>query len=189
MSYIPPDNAKISIEQMVDTRTSKTRYFRNRARGNKSPFFMLAITSPPMPYAEFMAYSAMVNSLEGSLEVFDLPNPLPALASFSGHRPDTTFNRGLKVIDIDTDADYKPGDFIQFDNHKKVYQIASKSNISGAIRLTLTCPLVETISTATTVLYGDDVVFQVCLNNQFSAEVDAGKSKFGVIDVELIEQA
>lgn len=188
MSYPIHPYAKIEIEQINDIRTSKSRYYRNRARGNKSSYFMLAITSPAIPYAEFVAYSAQIEALEGELSIFTLPNPLPPLASFSGHTVATTANQGVKQITIDTASNYRVGDFVQFAGHAKVYRISGVAQ-GAQITLTLSCPLVETVTAGTAITYGADVEFQLCMTSNYSATTDAKNSKFGVITSELIEQA
>jgi hypothetical protein len=189
MTYPTHEHSKISFEQLDDTRIQGARYYRNRARGNKASFFMFAITSPLLPYAEYMAHTALINALEGALEIFPFANPLPPLATFSGHSLSVNASRGDKSVTVATTADYKPGDFIQFSNHPKGYQIATKTAGSGVITVGLSCPLLEPVTTSHDVLYGADVVFQMSLNSSFTADIDAQNSKFGVIDVELIEQA
>ena len=179
----------VVIEQITDTRVSKTRYYRNRARGNKAPFFMVALTSPPLPYSEYMATMAVIESYEGALEIFALPNPLPALAAFPDYALDVTANAGSKTVILDRQANYRAGDLIQFSSHAKAYRIASVSIGSGVTTIGLSCPLLETVLTSDDVLYGANVIFQVCLEDVSPMDIQASQSKFGVIDVELIEQA
>ena len=180
--------SQISVEQMTDTRTPSARYYRNRARGNKAPFFMLALTTPPLPYAEHMEVSAQIESYEGELEIFTLQNPLPELASFSNKNVNAAFAAGVKSVVIGGSHAFRVGDFVQFTNHSKVYRIASVATASNTT-IGLSCPLVESINNTTDLIYGANVVFQVCLSDNYSQEVEARNGKFGVVDVELIEQA
>jgi hypothetical protein len=179
--------SEISIEQMTDTRIPKERYFRNRARGNKSPYFMIALTTPPLPYAEHMEVSAQIESYEGELEIFTLENPIVSLTAFTNKNVNATYLAGVKSLVITGSHAFRVGDLIQFDNHSKVYRISSVVRTTNTT-VGISCPLVESINSATDLLYGANVVFQVCLNSSYSQEIDA-KSKFGVVDVELIEQA
>lgn len=180
--------SKVTIEQLVDIRISDTRYYRNRARGNKSPLFMISLTSSPLPYEEHTEVSAQIEAYEGELEIFQITNPLPALAVFTNKNVNATFSRGTKTIVITGNHAFRVGDFVQFNNHLKVYRISEV--ISGAnTTISLSCPLIETIINTTQLIYGANVIFQVCLSDNYSQEVSIRNSKFGVVDVELIEQA
>ncbi|GBL02928.1 hypothetical protein [Glaciecola sp. KUL10] len=189
MNYPYHPNSKIEITQVNDTRISKARYYRNRARGNRASYYMISITSPSLPYDQYMELCALYESLEDGLEIFKLPNPLRPLAAFSGHTVESATQAGLKQINIDTNEPYKVGDFIQFDNHVKVYRIAGVLVDGAILTITLACPLYTSVPANTLVKYGADVEFQCSLLNEFRSTINANKSDRGVIDVELIEQA
>lgn len=180
--------SQIEIEQITDTRAPDQRYFRNRARGSKSPYFMISLTSVPLRYEEHTEVSAQIESYEGEFEIFTIQNPLPALASFSNKNVNATFLKGSKTVVISNSNTFRVGDFVKFSNHSKVYRIAS---VAAATNTTigLSCPLVESINNTTDLIYGANVVFQVCLADSYSQSVSIKNSKFGIVDVELIEQA
>lgn len=188
MSFPIDKFSSVTFEQVDDVRTSSERYNRNKARGNRDSYFSLAITSPPYAYSEFMPLWAKIVSYESELENFLLANPLPALAVRSGHTTAATANEGSKAIIINTTQVYQAGDFIQFVGHSKAYLIANV--VSGATQaLTLTSPLIEDVPISTSVLYGADVNFNVCLRDAVTATIQANNGKFTAIDAELIEQA
>lgn len=180
--------SKISIEQVDDTRTPDARYYRTKAQGNKTSYFLFSLTSPPLPYVEYMALSAKVISYRGALLNFSLPNPIPAIAANTGNSVINEAVRGGLQVDVTTSGTYSAGDFIQFSNHNKAYMI-SDVEVSANVTLTLTSPLYKTVPSSSLVIYGADVVFNVSLNDEYSAEISVKNSKFGVVDVEVLEQA
>ena len=189
MSF-PIDKFRVAeIEQIDDIRTPKTRYYRDRAVGNKDSYFMIPVTSIPLKYNEYMRVSAIIQSYRGSLEIFELNNPFPAIESFTNLALDSNALAKQSTIYIDGSRGVAVGDFIQFSNHPKVYWIADVSTAASRTTVKLTCPLAENITTSDSVIYGSDVVFQVCLGDSLSSQISSDSSKYGVVDVELIEQA
>ena len=182
------DHLEISIEQVTDIRSPDDRYFRNRARGIRAPYFRLSLTTPPLEYAEHMEVSAQIESFEGAFEVFTFANPLPALASFANQNVNASFAKGVKSVVIAGSHAFRVGDFIKFSNHAKVYRISSVTPGTNTT-IGLSCPLIESISAVTDLIYGANVNFQVCLSNNYSQEVSGKNGNFGMVDVELIEQA
>lgn len=181
---------KISFEQITDTRMVDERYYRNRQRGNKAPFFMISCTTIPLDYEAYMAASAKIESYESGLELFTLPNPFPITGTqFPDYNLNATVSAGVKSVVMDRVVDYKVGQFIQFSSHSKVYRIADTSSNGVNTTVSLTCPLLEGVLNTDSVTYGANVLFQLCVNDQFTTEVEANNGKFSVIDVELIEQA
>lgn len=178
----------ISIQPMVDTRFNDPRYYMNVARGNKSPYYVMSLTTSKLPYDEYMALTAVIEASEGILETFTIAHPLPALATFSDQNVHANFNAGSKEVLITGNREFKVGDYIQFSTHTKVYRIASVLRQTNTT-IGLTCPLVEDILSSSTMKYGENVEWKFRLNSEFSTDIAARESKFGIIDVELIEQA
>lgn len=186
----PYDKFKaLSYEQVNDIRLPGQRYFRNRQRGNKASFFMINLQTPQIPYNEYMALVPKVNAYEQGLELFDLPNPWPPENSLGTQLVDATANINSKTFITVGQPDLRDGAFIRFNNHAKVYQIASTEVFGSDTRVHLSSGLVEQITGSNTFVYGSDVNFQVCIIDPLVAEIDASNSKFGVIDINVIEQA
>lgn len=181
--------SSVEIEQVSDTRVSSPRLFRYRSSGNKSPYWMISLTSAPLAYADGVALSAYLDGLQGALTVFDLPNPLPALATNTGCQITTTAGDGASSLTVNTPNDCRAGDFIQIAGNSKVYRITQDSLGAGTKTITITPPLVASVPTAPTNFnYGQDVTFQVALENRSNGTVSASSGKFITHDVELIEQ-
>lgn len=176
----------IEIEQINDIRITNDRLFRNRARGVRQPYFIISLTSIPLKRNEYLALSAEVISYEGAYEIFEFNNPVPALSVVSGSVVFEQTLKGDKTIRIQSGANYQTGDFIQFEGSTKAYLIAGVTNSAGIQTIRLSCPLIKTIALNATVFYGADVVFQMAVRKTNSVQIST--SKFGVIDVELIEQ-
>ena len=188
MTFPTDKFSQIEIEQITDTRTPDARYFRNRARGNKAPFFMIALTSAKLAYAEYLGVIAKLESYENGLEIFTLPNPKPALAAFPNYLLQANVSAGNKTVSLNRIADYQVGDFIQFSNHAKVYRISQITTGTRTV-IGLSCPLVESVTTSHNVIYGANVVFQVCLEDMSPMKIQESIAKRFIVDVELIEQA
>lgn len=176
--------AKVEIEQRNDIRAPKERLTRNRARGTRSPYFALMLATPSIPYNEYIPLSAAIDGYEGALEIFVIQNPIPSIYE---NENDVTIDyeqKGSKQISINYAGNYSAGDFIQFSGHAKAYRIMS---VDGQ-NITLTHPLVQDVADGATVRYGKHVQFQMCINDTHTTTIDVKQSKFGIIDVELIEQ-
>lgn len=178
----------LSFEQVNDTRINKPRLFRNRQRGNKASFFMISLQTDPIPYNDYMGLVAKINAYEGSLELFDLPNPFPTPNSIGTQSVDANANANSKFFITTGQPDLRAGAFIRFNNHAKVYQIASTEVSGSDLKVNLSSGLVSSITSSNTFVYGDNVNFQVCLDSVFTAEIEGSSGNFGVIDVEVIEQ-
>lgn len=176
----------IEFEQINDTRITKDRFYRNRARGTQHSYFKFALTTIPLRNDDYRELSAEVMGYEGSFEIFSINNPIPALSSVTS---DVTYEqtiKGSKTIRIQTTKDYKVGDFIQFSGSTKAYIISGLTDSGGIKTIRLSCPLIKTILIGSSVIYGANVVFQMSLRNPNTVQIDT--SNFGVLDVELIEQ-
>lgn len=180
--------SQISIEQVTDNRAPDDRYFRNRARGSRSPYYRLSLTTPMLDYEEHTEASAQIESFEGEFEIFTVSNPFVPLASFANQNVNATFAKGVKSVSITGSHAFRVGDFVKFSNHAKVYRISSVTPGTNTT-IKLSCPLLESISNTTDLIYGANVNFQVCLSSSYSQEVKASDGNFGIVDVELIEQA
>lgn len=179
----------VNIEQVSDTRVGEPRLFRNRSYGNKDPYWLITMVTPPLPYSEGMGLAAFLDSLLGAFEKFDLPCPVPQISSNPNSYLSANAIKGTTYLNVVTPNDVKAGDFVQFSGNKKVYRITEDSLGAGTKTIKITPPLVESIPTApTTMLYGDDVVFQVSLEDRSAGEITAERGKFIIHDVELIEQ-
>ncbi|MFW8589814.1 hypothetical protein ACOI22_03330 [Glaciecola sp. 2405UD65-10] len=176
--------AKVEIEQRNDIRASKERLTRNRARGTKSPYFALMLTTPSIPYNEYIPLSAAVDGYEGALEIFVVQNPIPSIYENENDNTIDFEPKGSKTIGIDYTGNYSAGDFIQFSGSTKAYRIMEVDGQS----ITLTHPLLTDIAAGESVYYGKNVQFQMCVNDTHTTTIDVKQSKFGIIDVELIEQ-
>jgi hypothetical protein len=187
--------SNVSITQVVDARMPKTRYLRSRVEGNRRPYFMVELTTTPLPYAEGMAAAAYMDSLKVGLTVFALPNPLPALATRTGlssngiNLPESTSITLDGATPSQTNA-LVGGDFIQYTNHQKVYRLVGNKNANGAgeVTATITPELFSQVNNNEVIQYGENVVFQVCLDDYVSMDVRANNGKFIVFTVTLIEQ-
>lgn len=179
----------VTVEQVSDTRVGEARLFRNRSYGNKEPYWLFTMITPPLPYAEGMGLAAFLDSLLGGFEKFDLPCPVPQISSNPNSTLNTTANKGATQLNVATPNDARSGDFVQVAGSKKVYRVTQDSLGAGTKTITITPPLMESVLSApSTLLYGNDVVFQVSLEDRSAGEVTAERGKFMIHDVELIEQ-
>ena len=195
MTFRLTDFASVSITQVLDIRTTGNRYKRSRVEGNKKPYWMIELTTSPLPYAQGMAAAAYLDSLKGSLEIIKLPVPLPNLVNRSGLTNTSADDAGDKVASINGFSNnlnnaVLAGDFIQFTNHQKVYRIVNNaaSNGSGQLSATITPELFKSTTLNEPVKYGDAVLFQCCLDDYVSMDVSANDSKFVVFNITLVEQ-
>lgn len=196
MTFPINEFSKLSLEPVVNTKFSdKARYNRSRGIGAKRDFWMISVTNPPVPYREGMGIGAVLNSYRGGYEITALPNPFPALEARTGLRInsaslDESTTIEVKNLPISNSVAMAGGDFINISGHPKVYQIVFNvsSNSSGVGTATITPPLFQDVPSNTEISYGEDVVFQVCLDDVVSAEVDAKAGKFMVFSFDLMEQ-
>lgn len=192
----PIDKFEVAgIEQVSDTRTPKPRLFRYRYRGSKKPFWQINLTSVPLDYATGLAVAAYLDGLEGALTVFNLPCPIPALASYTGLTVASAVGKDASTVTVtglpaNQAEALMAGDFIQFAGSPKAYRLTKTtfSNASGDAIAWVTPRLMAGMNSGVAVSYGDAVQFQVAMEKRNSADVDAKKGKFMVHDVELIEQ-
>lgn len=196
MTFPITEFSLIEFEQVIDNRFSdKARYNRSRAIGSKREFWMLSITNPPYPYAQGMAVSAVLNSYRGGHEIVALLNPLPPLATRTGlslnaAATDESTTIQVKGMPTNNAQGMVGGDFINIAGHAKAYQVVFDvaSNASGVGTATITPPLFQDVPSNSAINYGEDAVFQVCLDDVVSASVDAKKGKFMSFSFDLMEQ-
>jgi hypothetical protein len=188
--------SKIEITQVVDVRTTaKNKYNRARIEGPNRAFWQIDITTPPLPYAEAMGVAAYLDSLKGSLEIIEVPNPLPELATRTGLTTLAIDAKESKTIQIDGFSNNQSGavvagDFVQHSTSQKVHRIVNTANAgaTGNLTATVTPELYAATAAAGALKYGNAVSFQCCLEDYYSMEVSASKGKFVVFNITLLEQ-
>ena len=195
MTFRLTDFASVSVTQVVDIRTPANRYKRSRVEGNQKPYWMIELTTAPLAYAEAMAAAAYLDSLKGSLEVIQVPCPLPELATRSSVTNTAVDSASTKLVGLSGFANNSTsaviaGDFIQYSTHPKVYRVVNDGNADGGGDLTAT--ITPELFTATTsgesVKYGNAVSFQCSLEDYVSMDVSARGGKFVVFNITLVEQ-
>jgi hypothetical protein len=189
MTFPTSKFSEYEIEQVTDTRISDERYFRNRARGNKACYYLITLTTPNIEYSEYIALCAKLESYENGLIIFQLPNPQVSLATFGEQSVSRNAATGTDEVSLLGQRSFKVGDFVQFNNHPKAYRFHDVDVRATTTVIKLSCPLVEAVPTSTKMIYGANVNFQVSLNSKFVQKTSVKNSKFGIVDVELIEQA
>lgn len=187
--------SSVNIELVSDSRSPKARLSRWKSEGNKSPYYSLTLTSPPLDYREGRAVAAKLDSYHGNLTNFNLNNPIPPIKAHTGlflyqaasKNSNQVVIGGFSPNQIDAVA---AGDFIQIGSDTKVYGIAEDSDANSSSRCTvkLSQSLIDDHASTEPVAYGKDVVFQVCMEDRDSADITVKDNKFIVHDVELIEQ-
>lgn len=195
MTFRLTNFASVSITQVVDIRTPPNRYKRSRVEGNQKPYWMIELTTAPLAYAEAMAAAAYLDSLKGSLEVIQVPCPLPELATRSGITNTAVDSSGTKLVGLSGFANNSTGavlagDFMQYTNHPKVYRFVNDSNAdsSGDLTATITPELFTSTTSGESVKYGNAVSFQCSLEDYVSMDVNAKNGKFVVFNITLVEQ-
>lgn len=179
----------IEISQVSDTRSGPQRLFRYKHEGFRSPFWMMNITTPPLDYQTGVGLSAYLDSLQGNLNTFDLPNPLPSIANNPASIIYATASVGATTLLVNTATDCRAGDFIQLNSGTKVYRIVSDSFGIGNKSITITPPLIQSVNSVPVAFnYGSDVVFRVSMEDRGEATIAASNGNFITHDVELIEQ-
>jgi len=187
--------SSVNVELVSDSRAPKERLKRYKSEGPKTPFYRFTLTTPPLPLREGMAVAAVLDSYHGNIKNFDLRNPIPQQKAQSGLYLYQDANKGADTVVLagaqpnEVDA-VIAGDFIQINGSRKAYRILSDANATAAGRVTvkLTQPLIQSYISPSVVKYGENVVFQVCMEDRDSADITAKDSKFISHDVELIEQ-
>lgn len=180
---------------VTDTRTADNRLYRNRNRGSKTPYYMFEFSSVELDYAESRKVSAKINSYQGPLEIFTLPNPMISLKSHSGLSLASAAQVGDDTVDIAggganiTDA-FHAGDFIRIAGSAKAYEVAENANTnsSSVASVKLTQGVVQVHASGSAVDYGDDVEFQVCVDSYDAGDITPAKGLYAVHDLVLIEQ-
>jgi hypothetical protein len=188
--------SKIEITQVVDVRTTaKNKYNRARIEGPNRAFWQIDITTPPLPYAEAMGVAAYLDSLKGSLEIIEVPNPLPELATRTGLTTLAIDAKESKTIQITGFGSNQQnavvaGDFVQHSTSQKVHRIVNTLNANGAgnVIATITPELYANTVAGGLLKYGNAVSFQCCLDEYYSMDVSASNGKFVVFNITLLEQ-
>lgn len=188
--------ASISFELVNDTKTPKARLFRYRSEGSEDPYFKISVTSIPLEYSEGMAWGMEISSKRGPLKVFDYPNPFPAIRTLNSVVLYQDASKGDESIKVITSQSNQPGvvaggDFVQIQGSAKAYGIRPfgyTSDGDGVVTLLLTQGLVKDYPAGSSIAYGADVVFSVCIEKSDDVSVKSSDAKHIVHDVELIEQ-
>jgi hypothetical protein len=187
--------SKIEITQVVDVRTTaKNKYNRARIEGPNRAFWQIDITTPPLPYAEAMGVAAYLDSLKGSLEIIEVPNPLPELVTRTGLTTLAIDAKESKTIQItgfgiNQQNAVVAGDFIKHSASPKIHRIVNTLNANGAgnVNATITPELYADTIAGGVLKYGDPS-FQCCLEEYYSMNVSASNGKFVVFNITLMEQ-
>jgi hypothetical protein len=195
MTFRISEYSKIEITQVVDVRTTaKNKYNRARIEGPNRAFWQIDITTPPLPYAEAMGVAAYLDSLKGSLEIIEVPNPLPELATRTGLTTLAIDAKESKTIQINGFSNNQSGavvagDFVQHSTSQKVHRIVNTANAdaTGNLTATVTPELYANTAAGGLLKYGK-VSFQCCLDEYYSMEVSASNGKFVVFNITLLEQ-
>lgn len=167
----------------------------SRSLGPKESYWVLPLTTDRLDYSVFQAVSVYLDHLLGRFKVFALPNPIPPIASRSGLALNAGANKGSESISIknfptSTSGAVRASDFLNISGHAKAYRIVfdANSNSSGVASVTITPPLVQNVTANSSINYGQNCVFQVSLKSRNSGDIVAGKTNFGIHDIELMEQ-
>lgn len=178
-----------------DTRTADNRLYRHRNQGSKTPYYMFEFASIELDYAESRKVSAKINSYQGSLVIFQLPNPMISLKSHTGLTVAKAGSKGSDTITLGggganiTNA-FLAGDFIRPNGSAKAYEIAedASTDFLGEADVKLTQALVQDYAANASVDYGDDVEFQVCVDSYSAGDITPQNGLYAVHDLVLIEQ-
>jgi hypothetical protein len=187
--------SEINIQQIVDVRTDPKRLNRPRIEGPRRAFWQIDITTPPLPYAEAMGVAAYLDSLKGSLEIIEVPNPLPEIVTRTGLTTLTIDDQESKAIQITGFGSNQQnavvaGDFIKHSASQKIHRIVDTSNANeaGNVTATITPELYADTVPGGVLKYGDAISFQCCLETYYSMNVSASNGKYVVFNITLMEQ-
>lgn len=187
--------AKAEISQVADVKAPKSQYYRHRVKSNKTPYWMLNITSSKTDYIASMGASAKLDSMLGEYTLFPINSPFPTLNNQPNAKTNASYNKDISTITLkgllaNQVGAVVAGEFIQFSSHQKVYRVTDTSNSGGTglASINFTPALVSAVAIDEDVSFGEDCVFQVCLDKYHSMEIDANQSKYCVFDLQLIEQ-
>lgn len=171
------------------------RLNRYRSKTSKEPYYEFSLQSQIKPYREFSRIDAVLDSYHGEFHIFKLPNPMVSHKAQNGLYLYQSANKGTSQIIVggfaaNEDDAVIAGDFIKLNGSEKAYRIKAdaRASASGTAVVHLTQGLVSNHSAPSSISYGADVEFQVCMVERDSDATTADKSRWGSHFVRLIEQ-
>lgn len=151
--------AKITVEIEQPTLTSTTHALTTQRRTTGAHRIKLEYKYSPMTADEMQPFIAFFNAMQGSAKAFklnvpkELINDSTHIADSDTHNVTTSYAVGVREVIVDgfdnslTTA-IKGGNFIQFDNHDKIYVVAADggSHSDGTCRIRFEPALITAIT-------------------------------------------
>ena len=196
---VKPTKISVSIEQ--PTLTSTTNALTTQRRSLGAHRIQLEYTYPPMDADEMQPFIGFFNAMQGQAKAFKLNVP-KELINDSTHITDSTVkdvtasygvgSREVIVNNFDNNLTtaIKAGNFIQFDNHDKIYVIAADggSHTDGTCRIRFEPGLLTAITSGESLnRFSDDIPLHAIFASS-TIEFDVNSALLYGFKINFIEQ-
>jgi len=204
--HIKPTKIQVSIEQ--PTLTSTTNALTTQRRSLGAHRIQLEYTYPPMSADDMQPFIGFFNAMQGQAKAFNLKVPKELIndsthiTDGSTHTSTGTTAIGQREVTIAnfpvnktggqgaTDPAIKGGNFIQFNNHDKIYVVAENggSDGSGNCDIRIEPALLTAISSSTVLNNFDEDIPLHAIFASSSIEFDVNSALLYGFKVKFIEQ-
>jgi len=196
---VKPTKISVSIEQ--PTLVSTTNALTSQRRSLGAHRIQLEYTYPPMDADEMQPFIAFFNAMQGQAKAFKLNVP-KELINDSTHIADSTvkdvttsYGVGSREVIVDNFGNnlttaIKAGNFIQFDNHDKIYVVAADggSHTDGTCRIRFEPGLLTAITSDESLnRFSDDIPLHAIFASS-TIEFDVNSALLYGFKINFIEQ-
>lgn len=133
--------SKVTITSKTLTEQVKYGLRSNKAKRGDPHQWSVEWVTRKLTDRDYSELTAFLNGLNGKYGIFTLPNPKPYYSTDMSYQVDGGKTAGSDVIAVKNLTDNViAGDFINFDNHTKTYQIqlTSEQPVNGETTVTIT---------------------------------------------------
>tara|TARA_R110002020_G_scaffold55192_2_gene153309 strand:- start:134 stop:799 length:666 start_codon:yes stop_codon:yes gene_type:complete len=196
---VKPTKISVSIEQPTLTSTTNALTTQRRTLGVHR--IQLEYTYPPMDADEMQPFIGFFNAMQGQAKAFKLNVP-KELINDSTHIADSTvkdvttsYGVGSREVIVDNFGNnlttaIKAGNFIQFDNHDKIYVVAADggSHTDGTCRIRFEPGLLTAITSGESLnRFSDDIPLHAIFAKS-TIEFDVNSALLYGFKINFIEQ-
>ena len=169
----------INVEILQPTLTTVTNDLTTQRRSLGVHRIELEYTYPAMTSEQLQPFVAFFTAMQGQAKAFKLKVP-KELINDTQHKTDsdvhtvtTGYAKGIKEVIVDNfgnslDPAIKGGNFIQFNNHDKIYVVAADgiSHTDGTCKIRFEPALLEAVTSSTTLnTFNEDIPFHVIFDS------------------------
>ncbi|MCF6435211.1 hypothetical protein [Pseudoalteromonas sp. MMG022] len=181
--------AKISSETKSLVTKNKYSFARQVRQLGQPQRWRIKLTSAAMPYQQAMAVYAEIASLDGVFEKTFLPNPLPQIGSVVSAFTAQSLQQGESSVRVGVSAKadgvaFGAGDFIQFANHHKVYQVTGYNSDAEIIHF---YPRLKSNVAGNTAIHCGEQVNFLVYSDDDDTEISISAGRPVPVNVELVE--